>query len=68
MDLFAGKNGRAGGLAPSAAAVREALAAWRASVNFFENAEEPELVELAVYDMEAARRRYVFLLKAAGRE
>lgn len=69
MELFARTFGRAPSKPERAAeAVRGALEAWRASVNFFENAQEPELVELAVYDMEAARRRYIFLLKAAGRE
>lgn len=44
-------------------AVREALEDWKSAVNCFEAASDPELVEFAVYHMEAARRRYLFLLR-----
>ena len=43
--------------------VAQALARWKAAMEFYENAKDPELIEFAIYDMEAARRRYVFLLK-----
>ena len=43
--------------------VREALKNWKDSVNYFENAKDPELVDFAIYDMEAAKRRYIFLLR-----
>ena len=44
-----------------------ALQAWKDSEKYFENVSDPELVEFAVYEMEAARRKYMFLLKRAHR-
>jgi hypothetical protein len=35
-------------------------------VKYFESAKDPELVDFAIYEMEAARRKYMFLLKKAG--
>ena len=43
--------------------VRDALQKWKDAVAYFENVDDPELVEYAVYEMEAAKRRYIFLLK-----
>lgn len=43
--------------------IAEALRRWKAARAFFESADDPELIDFAVYDMEAARRRYVFLLR-----
>ena len=43
--------------------VRQALAAYRDAQNYFENVTNPDLVDYAIYDMEAARKRYVYLLK-----
>ena len=43
------------------------LQMWTASQNYFEQAQDPELVEFAIYDMEAAKRRYMFLLKRSPR-
>lgn len=43
--------------------VQDALQAWKDATRFFENVSDPALVEYAVYEMEAARRRYMFLLK-----
>ena len=43
--------------------VNEALKAWKESVRYFENVKDPELVDFAIYEMEAARRKYMFLLK-----
>lgn len=38
---------------------------WQEAINLFENALEPELVEYAVYNMEAKRRHYMFMMKYA---
>lgn len=38
---------------------------WQGAINLFENASEPDLVEFAVYNMEAKRRQYMFMVKYA---
>lgn len=43
--------------------IRDALNVWHAAQNFFENVSDPDLVDFAIYDMEAARRRYMYMLK-----
>jgi hypothetical protein len=43
--------------------IRDALQKWKDAVAYFENVDDPELIEYAVYEMEAAKRRYIFLLK-----
>ncbi|MBQ3108328.1 MAG: DUF2508 family protein [Clostridia bacterium] len=56
------------GISPAArAGVQEALAAWKDAKHYFETVSDPELVGFAVYEMEAARRKYLFLLKNAHR-
>lgn len=46
--------------------VAKALREWQDTVKYFENVKDPELVDFAIYEMEAARRKYMFLLKQAG--
>lgn len=43
--------------------VAEALARWKAAMEYYQNVKDPDLIDFAIYDMEAARRKYVFLLK-----
>ena len=43
--------------------VKEAYEEWQAAKNFFENVHDPELVDVAIYRAEAARRRYLYMLK-----
>jgi len=45
----------------------EALQAWKDASRFFESAGDSELIDYAIYDMEAARRKYMFLLRQKGR-
>lgn len=45
--------------------VQAARVEWQTAQNFFEHVSEPELVDLAIYKLEAARRRYMYLLKQA---
>ncbi len=47
--------------------VNAALLEWKNAVRYFENVKDPELVDFAIYEMEAARRKYMFLLKRTGR-
>ncbi len=48
--------------------VAAALARWKAAMEFYQNVNDPDLMEFAIYDMEAARRKYVFLLKRSKRK
>lgn len=48
--------------------VQDAWDEWHGAQNYFENVSDPELVDYAIYKIEAARRKYVYLLKQARRE
>lgn len=43
--------------------IEKALMQWKNAKTFFENATDPTLVDYAVYEMEAARKRYIYLLQ-----
>ena len=43
--------------------VRQAWEEWQAAVQYFENVSDPDLVDYAIYQVEAARRRYAYMLK-----
>lgn len=43
--------------------VKRAYDEWQAAQNYFENVSDPDLIDFAIYDLEAARRRYVYMLK-----
>lgn len=45
--------------------VQEARDEWVQAQNYFENVSEPDLVDYAIYRAEAAKRRYMYLLKQA---
>ena len=42
--------------------VKRAWRQWQGTISFFESVTEPELVEMAIYAMEAARRKYVYMI------
>ena len=42
--------------------VKLAWRQWQSTISFFENVVEPELVEVAIYSMEAAKRKYVYMI------
>ena len=48
--------------------VRKALSEWQEAKRYFENVSDPDLVEYAVYQVEAARRRYVLMLRRYAAE
>ena len=50
------------------AEIREALKKWKDATRFFESVNDPELMDYAIYDMEAARRKYMFLLRQKARD
>jgi hypothetical protein len=45
--------------------IQDALNTWHAAQNFYENVSDPDLIDFAIFDMEAARRRYMYMLKMA---
>lgn len=38
---------------------------WQSAIRYFENVSDPELIDYAIYDIEAARRRYIYMLRRA---
>lgn len=43
--------------------LKTAAAEWRTAQERFQNAESDQLIDMAIFDMEASKRRYVFLLQ-----
>ncbi|MGI5849175.1 MAG: DUF2508 family protein [Christensenellales bacterium] len=43
--------------------VRKAYADWQAAENYFDNVSDPDLIDFAIYDMEAAKKKYTYMLK-----
>lgn len=43
--------------------ISEALSMWHAAQEYFQNVSDPDLIEYAIYDLETAKRRYMYLLK-----
>ena len=41
---------------------KRALAAWKAAEEFLNHASDPALVDFAIYDLEAAKKKYLYLL------
>lgn len=41
---------------------------WEEAKNIFENVSEPDLVDYAIYNVEAAEQKYVYLLKQIKNE
>ncbi|MGB9812643.1 MAG: YaaL family protein [Thermovenabulum sp.] len=41
---------------------------WIAAEKYFESVSDPDLVEYAIYNIEAAKRKYIYLLKKAREE
>ena len=41
---------------------RRALAAWKAAEECLNHASDPALVDFAIYDLEAAKKKYLYLL------
>jgi len=47
-------------------AVEQARAEWLAAKTYFDNVTDPDLVDHAIYSIEASERKYMYLLKRAG--
>jgi hypothetical protein len=41
---------------------------WEEAKNIFENVSEPDLVDYAIYNVEAAEKKYVYLLRQIKKE
>ncbi len=48
-----------------AADVRRAYSEWQAAENYFDNVDDPDLIDFAIYDMEAAKKKYSYMLRKA---
>lgn len=48
--------------------LKKAKNEWIAAEKYFESVSDPDLVEYAIYNMEAAKRKYIYLLKKAREE
>ena len=48
--------------------IQEALKKWKDATRFFESVSDPELMDYAIYQMEAARRKYILLLRRYNQE
>lgn len=51
-----------------AADVKKAYAEWQAAENYFDNVSDPDLIDFAIYDIAAARKKYVYMLKKARQQ
>lgn len=48
--------------------VIKACEEWQSAENFFHNVSDPDLIDHAIYKLEASKARYVYLLKQAKAE
>lgn len=49
-------------------AIRTARQEWYAAQSYFENVSDQELVDYSIYKLEAAKRKYMYLLNLARKE
>lgn len=52
-------------LAAKTKQIHQALRDWQNAVAYFESVDDPSLIDYAVFDMEAAKRKYIYLLNSA---
>ncbi len=48
--------------------IEQALAKWKAAERYFESVQDTDLMDFAIYEMEATRRKYVLLLRRYSRD
>lgn len=48
--------------------IRKAHAEWQTAINLFNYSTDPDMVEYGIYNIEAAEKKYVCLLKRARKE
>ncbi len=45
--------------------VKQAYSDLKAAENYFDNVDDPDLIDFAIYDLEAAKKKYAYMLKKA---
>lgn len=45
--------------------IRQAREDWIQAQNYFDNVSDPDLIDYAIYELEAARRKYMYFIKQA---
>ncbi|GAW93631.1 YaaL family protein [Calderihabitans maritimus] len=73
LEVFGGKGGFeqetvSPKLLPLTEVIERAHAEWLAAKNFFEEVTDPDLVDEAIYRLEATEKRYMHLLRQAKQE
>lgn len=48
--------------------VKRAYTELKAAENYFDNVDDPDLIDFAVFDLEAAKKKYAYMLKKARKE
>lgn len=48
--------------------IKKAHSDWKAAENYFDSVSDPDLVDFAIYDVAAAKRKYMYLLKKAKQQ
>jgi hypothetical protein len=48
--------------------VKRAYAEMKAAENYFDNVDDPDLIDFAIYELEAAKKKYSYMLKKARQE
>ncbi|WP_427337671.1 YaaL family protein [Caloranaerobacter sp. DY30410] len=48
--------------------LKEAHFEWKEAENYFQNVTDPDLIDFAIYNMEAAKTKYIYLLKEARKK
>ena len=48
--------------------IEQALGQWKEAERYFQSVQETDLMDFAIYEMEAARRKYVLLLRRYSQE
>ncbi|NLG87293.1 MAG: YaaL family protein [Firmicutes bacterium] len=48
--------------------IEEAHLEWQRARRFFESVTDPDLIDYAIYNLQAAERRYAYLLKLVRQE
>lgn len=45
--------------------VKRAYSELKAAENYFDNVDDPDLIDFAIYGLEAAKKKYAYMLKKA---
>ncbi len=48
--------------------IEQAHKEWQMASGFFEHVTDPDLIDMAIYSMDAAEKKYVYLLKIARKK